>query len=204
MCSRPEFKWGLSNKGHNRLLAMPVIWRFEHHAAWQVYLTLATKGSLWSTPVFKHFGMNLQSQRSSKAISRIDGKQRKRAEGNPASRSRIDKRGICQFCPFCMVHFQNICLWSSYVGFCSKNCTTLYLVFTNSTNNKNNLNHIKYSICYIVLSTHKQEQKKSVMCSCWMWTLLKMGWFMWLNAQNCYISKYAVIRLLRMIHSHII
>lgn len=47
MCSKPGFKWGLHNKGHDRPLAKPIVWYFEHHAMWQVHLTLGATWLIW-------------------------------------------------------------------------------------------------------------------------------------------------------------
>jgi hypothetical protein len=48
---------GLHYKGYDRLSAVLIIWRFEHHAAWWVYLTLGAKGvSYFLTFIFKIFG----------------------------------------------------------------------------------------------------------------------------------------------------
>jgi hypothetical protein len=42
MCNRPEFKWGMHNKGNDRLSAIHVIWCFELILQW-VYLTSGAK-----------------------------------------------------------------------------------------------------------------------------------------------------------------
>lgn len=46
-CSTPEFKWGMNNKRHYRLLAVPIIRHFEHHIVQKAYLTFGTKGFMF-------------------------------------------------------------------------------------------------------------------------------------------------------------